>query len=117
MTEPESRGLSCGALIAIAVAVTAVVLGGLGYWSWSSHATGASCEVDGDCTARACLRYGSLVGVCTEVCRSDDDCPNDMECGVAARDRSFTPGGDPERHVCVPTGARLRELLEEARDR
>lgn len=114
MTEPESRGLSCGALIAIAAVVGVVVLGGLGYWSWSSHATGARCEVDSDCTTRACLRYASLVGVCTEVCRSDDDCPDDMRCGVATRERSFTPGGDPERRVCVPTTERLRELLDEA---
>lgn len=113
MSRDDPGGLSCGALIAIAAVAVVVILGGLAYLSWSSRSTGAECEVDEDCNTRACLRigYGSA-GVCTEVCHADEDCPDGMRCDVASRGRSFTPLGSAERHVCVPTGERLRELLE-----
>lgn len=105
----DRGGLSCAALVAGFL----LLCGALGYFAWTSRSTGAECEVDGDCNALACLQLGwGRTGVCTEICRTDEDCPDSMRCDLATRGESFTPGGSAERHVCVPTGARLRELLQ-----
>ncbi|MBN2498493.1 MAG: hypothetical protein JXR96_28135 [Deltaproteobacteria bacterium] len=104
----------------LAAAVIAILtLAVLISWWWQSREVGAACEQDGDCNSYKCLKLfgGELalsirVGVCTELCDRDGDCPGEMICGDATRGSEWNyPPGDNSRRVCVPTGGRLRELL------
>ncbi len=97
----RGKGLSCGALIGLVVLGAVVVLGGLGYLAWTSRGTGARCERDDDCNTRACLLDPLGSGACTEICTTDEDCPEDMRCDLVVRDRT-TPFTDRERTMCVP---------------
>ena len=54
-------------------------------------------------------------GMCTQTCRRDSDCPEDMVCDEAIRGAGAPISTDPMNGnfwACTPTGDRLRELLE-----
>jgi len=96
----------------ILVGVLVAGAAAFGGFLWSTR-TGARCRLDEDCRSRSCLLLVRGRGVCTEPCRDDAGCPDDMYCGEATR--GGPPSGlDPRtglRRVCVPTGQRLRDLL------
>jgi peptidoglycan/xylan/chitin deacetylase (PgdA/CDA1 family) len=62
-----------------------------------ARSTGASCNADGDCDSNRCIHMTPSLGVCTNSCRRDSECPQGALCG---RD-----DGNGDADVCIPTPA------------
>ena len=102
------------ALLLLGAIVVAVI-----FW-WKSRAIGTECTHDSDCNSQLCLILVSgnqistidTLGICTELCQQDADCPEDMFCGEARRQNPSISSYAPRRMVCYPSGERLLEALE-----
>lgn len=93
---------SCSFVIAVGAGLTALVVA-IFVIAWLARGTGTDCHDDTQCNSHRCLRGFRGDGTCTDLCRADEDCPDDMRCGVAYREGpSVVPLSSNERHVCVP---------------